>query len=139
LVPLHWAPKTWPVAVDQLWDVLRRPPTFESRTDWGTNVLLFVPIGFFATGLLLGRRSSDRRRAVALPLVVGSCVLLSISIEFAQLWTNDRTCSQNDILAEGVGGLVGSIGWLLFGSRVIRWMDAWAEARRPRQRLERFL
>src|SRR5207244_1334430 len=114
-------------------------PTFDSRTDWGTNTALFIPIGFLATGLLLGRKSSDRRRILTLPLVACGCVLFSVAVECAQLWTSDRICSQSDMVAQSIGGLLGASAWLLFGPKAARWLEQFRGDQRPRQRIERLL
>jgi len=139
LVPFHARPQTWPAALREFGDGLVRPLSFGSKTDWATNVLLFVPIGFLATGAALGRVASDRRRALLPPAIVAGCTLLSLAVEFGQLWVADRFCSQNDIVAESLGGLVGVSLWLVSGSTVATWLDAFRTQRRPRERLERLL
>jgi glycopeptide antibiotics resistance protein len=138
-VPFQFATLPWATATEQFRAVLRQPLSFESRTDWATNVLLFVPIGFFATGLFVGRRPSDLRRAAALPLVAIAAAALSLAIEFGQLWMGGRTSSQNDIVAESLGGLGGGCAWFLVGPFVAAWLDRWRAAQRPRERLEHFL
>ena len=55
----------------------QQPLRFSSKSDWATNVLLFVPLGFLATGLALGRVPAIVRRAIVLPLVVAGCTPLS--------------------------------------------------------------
>src|SRR5262245_27509018 len=50
LVPFHWQSTDWQSARARLIGVLQQPISIESRSDWITNVLLFVPIGFFGTG-----------------------------------------------------------------------------------------
>ncbi|MCU0878458.1 MAG: VanZ family protein [Pirellulaceae bacterium] len=139
LVPLNVQEISWDAATERFREVLQTPLNFASRTDWATNVLLFVPIGFFATGLLFGNRPSDRRRGLGVVLIVCGCAVLSLAIEFAQLWVVDRTTSQNDIVAESFGGLVGAFGWVLFGRTLLQWLGRFLSATRPREHVERML
>lgn len=139
LVPLHWTERTWPQAVQALKLLLLRPLSFDSRTDWATNVLLFVPIGYCAAGCLAGRATSDRRRLAIVPLVVAGATLLAVGIETSQMWTADRTPSQNDIVAQSLGSLLGATLWLLTGAWLMAWLEQWQTAERPRQKLERLL
>src|SRR5689334_9950640 len=46
LVPFDWVQLDGAAALRQITTVLTQPLSFESRSDWATNVLLFVPIGF---------------------------------------------------------------------------------------------
>jgi VanZ family protein len=139
LVPLQWVPMSREQALRALAAMLARPLSFESRTDWATNVLLFVPIGYFAAGCLSGRATSDRRRLLLLPLVVAAATVLSVLIETSQMWTASRTPSQNDIVAQSVGSLLGGTAWLISGRWLIAWLEHWRTAQRPRQKLERLL
>lgn len=138
-VPFQWRAETWPNAFHRLALLLREPLDFNSKTDWATNVLLFVPIGFLATGLALGRISSDRRRALVPPLVVAAAIALSLLVEGGQLWLADRVSSQNDVVAESLGGLIGASAWFVSGSSVAAWLATFQTYHRPRQRLERML
>jgi VanZ family protein len=139
LVPLQWVPMSQAQALEALAAMLARPLDFQSRTDWATNVLLFVPIGFFAAGCLSGRATSDRRRLGLLPLVVAAATVLSVLIETSQMWTASRTPSQNDIAAQSIGSLLGATAWLMSGQWLIQWLEHWRAAERPRQKLERLL
>lgn len=86
-----------------------------SRTDLASNVLLFIPLGFFFMGTLRG----DRRgilgwlgSAMAI-LLVG--VALSVAIEFAQLFVSVRTPSARDVIAQTIGNIVGIAAWPILG------------------------
>jgi glycopeptide antibiotics resistance protein len=139
LVPLHLQTVAWDDATAQFRETLQTPLSFASRTDWATNVLLFVPIGFFATGLLLGNRPSDRRRGLGVVLIVCGCAVLSLAIEFGQLWMVGRTTSQNDIVAESFGGLLGAFAWVILGRTLMSWLGRFLSATRPREHVERML
>jgi glycopeptide antibiotics resistance protein len=139
LVPFRPAPMDWPTAVDRFANILQQPVSLASRSDFATNVLLFLPIGFLMTGLTLGARPGDWRRSVGIVLVVVLCAALSLAIEFAQLWVADRTSSQNDVVAETLGALLGGILWLPLGPLLIAWLGKALNASRPRERIEHML
>jgi len=88
----------------------------ESRADWVANILLYVPLAFLA----LGGLSSDRAllRALAAPLVLVTCVAISIAIEFTQQFFPPRTVSLNDLLAESMGSVLGILLWWASGGKV---------------------
>jgi len=96
----------------QFWDVITTPEPMVSRSDALANVLLGVPLGF----LLLGAAAAGRRGGslwiVPIALV---CTLYGAGIECAQFLFPPRECSRNDILAQGLGATVGTVGWLTFG------------------------
>lgn len=91
-----------------------------SGSDFITNVLLFVPIGFLLLGAV-----ADRSRGLAVVLllpVVAIGAALSVAIEFGQIFVQGRTPSWNDVVAESFGGLIGAVVWVMVGSGVIEWL-----------------
>jgi VanZ family protein len=48
-----------------------------------------------------------------------ACLVLSLAIEFAQLWFPSRVASPKDVAAEALGGLLGTLAWLLIGSPIV--------------------
>jgi glycopeptide antibiotics resistance protein len=93
-----------------------------SGSDFITNVLLFVPIGFF----LLGSAANESRRlglALLVP-VVAVCAAVSVAIEFGQVFVVGRTASWNDVVAETLGGGIGALVWMAAGSWVVAWVAA---------------
>src|SRR5438034_3586225 len=122
LVPLdfHYRPLV------AAWDAFLQTPYLHldvgSRADWVANILLYIPLGFFATGWLA---AASRSRGVAASFVVfGLCVLVAVGVEFTQLFFPPRTFSLNDIVAEIIGSALGIALWLSAGERVTR---LWAE------------
>ncbi|MCO6459433.1 MAG: VanZ family protein [Pirellulaceae bacterium] len=121
LVPLNFEP----LSLSDAWQAFAEIPYvvlgIEKRADWVANLLLFVPIGFFlAAAVNLDRRPS--LLTIVWPaLTVLACAGLSLALEFTQLWFPPRTVSQNDVLAETLGGAVGASLWVLTGERWIRW------------------
>ena len=122
LVPLDFHYRPLLVA----WDAFLQTPYLHldvgSRADWVANILLYIPLGFFATGWLA---AASRSRGVAASFVVfGLCVLVAVGVEFTQLFFPPRTVSLNDIVAEIIGSALGIAIWLSAGQRVMR---LWAE------------
>ncbi len=108
-----------------------------SGTDFVTNVLLFMPIGFFLLGAAAPR---GRVRAVAWLLPVAAVwVAASVAIEFSQVFFSGRTPSWDDVLAESIGGLAGALVWVAIGPAVVRWFSGVAGADSRHERLLRML
>jgi glycopeptide antibiotics resistance protein len=121
LVPLHFRPKPLHEAAASFRAALAEPVDFGSRSDWAANILLFIPMGFLAMAAL----SVDRPRSVgwlAALLVIPACVVLSAAIEFTQLFFPDRVTSVDDIVAESIGGVLGTSLWLAAGQRITLWL-----------------
>ena len=90
----------------------------DSRADWIANGVLYVPLGFLAACFLRGRLPQWPRAflfAAAGAVLMG----LAVAVEFAQLYFPPRTVSQNDILAECVGVVIG----LTLAARHATWFD----------------
>jgi VanZ family protein len=107
------------------------PSLVEARGDWMVSVLLFLAIAYAA----MGAASVDCPWEVgvgAAVLVVAGCVLLSVAIEFLQVYFPPRTVSINDILVESLGAGVGVVLWLCAGQRVTDWLRRlWAARTLP--------
>src|SRR5580698_5630550 len=71
LVPFHYEPLSWEEAGTRWQAVRARSLGMDSRTDFATNVILFIPLGF----LLVGTAAVNRGRmaAVLAALVVIPC------------------------------------------------------------------
>lgn len=125
LVPLDFTP----LPLHQAWQTFRQAPFLqlgvESRADWVANGVLYVPMG------LLGARALA---ALAGPwaggvLAVVAGALLALSVEFAQVFFPPRTVSQNDLLAEGLGTVLGVLAAGLLAPWLARWRTAWQQDR----------
>ena len=125
LVPFHYKPLSW----DETWTrwqaVRARPLGMDSRTDFATNVVLFIPLGFLLVGTFAVKR--DWMVAVlAAVLVIPCCTALSAAIEFTQLWFPERVSSMNDVLAETIGAVLGSLLWIAYGCQITEYVEsAW--------------
>ena len=123
LVPLAYRYR--PLA--EAWEAFLRIPYLQlglgSRADWVANILLYIPLGFLASGWLCARV----RAAPASVLVFGLCAALAVAVEFAQLFFPPRTVSLNDLVAECLGTGVGIALWYATGERLSR---LWGELQR---------
>jgi glycopeptide antibiotics resistance protein len=93
----------------------------ESRSDWAANILLFIPLSF----LWMAALAADRRwyaSLVAALFMLPGCTLLSAAIEFTQLYFPPRITSVNDIVAESLGGSLGTLLWVIGGQGITRWL-----------------
>jgi glycopeptide antibiotics resistance protein len=124
LVPLEFRAKPWDEAVAQFSAIPFLKLGIGSRADWMANLLLFIPLSYLWMGALTagGGRLRDAFASLAL---IPAAVMLSLGIEFTQLFFPQRTVSQNDILAEGLGGLIGVLAWWATGSRFVDWLLSW--------------
>jgi glycopeptide antibiotics resistance protein len=138
LVPLQFHPRP----LDEAWEHFQRIPYLElsigSRADWVANILLFVPLAFLWLGVLWPNRGWIAK-ALASGFVLSGCVGLSVAIEFTQIFFPPRTVSLNDIIAESIGAVIGTVLWWSTGGRVMRWLAGWFEAHTPTGTAERLL
>jgi VanZ family protein len=124
LVPLDCRPLAIGEAIDRYRAAWQVPIRVESRSDWLSNILLFIPLGFLVSGWLAVDR--PRRAILAAVLAVpAASVMASAAIEFAQVYFPSRTVSPRDVVAETVGGAIGGALWLAAGP----WLTRRARAR----------
>jgi len=97
-----------------------------SRADWVANILLFIPLAFLFNGYLWSQHNS-RKQVLGSLIVIALCLILSAGIEFIQLYFPQRTVSQNDIIAEGIGAIIGVFTWWFLGERFLLWLSQWRE------------
>jgi VanZ family protein len=136
LVPLQLAPLSWDEAVQQFREIPYLSLSVESRADWVANLLLFVPIGFWALGTLTVDRRSIWLKCLSLIFVVLVCGAFSVALEFAQLWFPPRTVSQNDIAAECLGAVAGAVLWLVTGPALTDWIRGCRAHRQAGHRIQ---
>lgn len=130
LVPLEWREHT----LDQAVYLFARIPWLDlgavSRADWVANIVLYLPLAFFASALWIGQwqRGLPLLRTAS---VLGFCLSLAVAVEFAQIFFAPRTVSLNDLVAETLGSLAGIGIWLFAHKPLIRlWEDYRAGGRR---------
>jgi VanZ family protein len=132
LVPFHYQALSWADAVDRFRAVCSRPLRVVSPSDALANFVLVLPLGYFLMGMLCvdvprGRRA--RTTGLAVLVVLPSCLVLSVAVEFAQLWFPPRVSSIKDIAAQVAGAIAGTTLWLVAGQRVTDWFrGVWGAA-----------
>lgn len=109
-----------------------------SRSDLVTNILLFVPVGFFMLGALAYR---TRLAALLAIPVLGVAFAISVAIEFGQIFVRGRTPSWNDVAAETIGAVIGVLMWIAFGRQAFDWLAVFFQHDTvgPRERAFRLL
>ncbi|HHM05068.1 MAG TPA: VanZ family protein [Gammaproteobacteria bacterium] len=100
-----------------------------SRTDFATNVILYIPLAFLLCSACW--RVTHTAARVLLPLIVfGVCALVTVGIEFLQQFFPPRTPSIYDIYANLAGAGAGvMLAWLL-GTRFVSWVSHWSQLHR---------
>jgi VanZ family protein len=119
LLPFDYRPMSWPEAQAQFEQIPYLRLGVASRADWVANILLYIPLAFAATGALIGSTRSMVLRLLGAGMVAAACVALAVAVEFAQQFFPPRTVSQNDLIAETIGTLIGVTLWLVAGERLL--------------------
>jgi VanZ family protein len=101
----------WRMPAEDVYGFLTAPwPRYITLTDVLINVSAYIPLGFMLT---LGLRAwFPSVAAVAIGLLVA--VTLSVAVESIQMFLPIRIASNTDVLANGAGGLIGSLAAPLF-------------------------
>lgn len=118
LVPLQYVDRPWADAVQAFRNIPFLTLGIDSRADWISNGVLYVPVGFL-TAQVLTRRFKDMPLALLFVIAGGGAMALAVTVEFVQLFFPQRTVSLNDILAECLGSLVG----LALSARYAPWFS----------------
>ena len=126
LVPLDYRALPWETAVARFGEIRFLKLGIGSRADWMANLLLFIPLTFLWMGVFAAGKGRTLNALIAV-ILIPVATALSVSIEFTQLYFPQRTVSQNDILAETVGGVIGVLVWLVTGSRFVAWLQSWQQ------------
>ncbi|MFN9746494.1 MAG: VanZ family protein [Betaproteobacteria bacterium] len=137
-VPLQLAPQP-PAAAWAQFLALPGPWQGEaSRTDLAANFLITVPLAFGAAYLLATLPSRAWRLGLA-TLLWPALVLLSVAVEFGQIFFTPRTPSWTDVAMQVLGSTVGLALYLLLGERARRWVAAFSAGLPVADRLQRGL
>lgn len=108
LVPFDFNPLPWDIAWRRLSTAPMLELGIESRADWVANGVLYLPVGFLTTGMLMraaGRGVSQWLIPGCVGLLFGA--ILAVAVEFAQTAFPPRTVSRNDMIAEIIGTAIG--------------------------------
>ncbi len=136
LVPLHFQALPWDVALARFAAIPFLHLAIGSRADWVANLLLFIPLTYLWMGLI-SAGGSRVGRVFATLLLIPTATALSMALEFTQIFFPARTVSQNDVMAETLGGLIGVGLWWLTGRRFVVWLQSWQRAQSRTELAER--
>ncbi len=89
---------------------------WDHRGDLLSNILLYLPFGFFGAGVLPSRLPALRR--VLVMTIAG--IVLSCCMEIAQFHDSDRVTSMGDVYANAIGTGVGGLAAVVIGASM-RW------------------
>ncbi|MDX2367869.1 MAG: VanZ family protein [Colwellia sp.] len=85
-----------------------------SRADWIANAVIYIPLSFFWCGYFLSHKEKNHFGWG----VVLALFSLAVTVEFLQIFISPRTVSLNDLIAEGIGSLLGFGAWVCCGSKL---------------------
>lgn len=123
LVPFHYRWLPLDEASARYIEVLLGPLRLSSGSDWMANVFLFIPLAFLCMAAFCVDRPWRESLAIAL-VIQPALMVLSASIEFAQLYFPPRVTSLDDVVAESFGAGIGILFWLSFGQEMVAWVRA---------------
>ncbi|EED33970.1 conserved hypothetical protein [gamma proteobacterium NOR5-3] len=96
-----------------------------SHVDWGVNVTIMIPTAFAVCGLLCVSVTAVPRAVWAL-LALLLCLLMSISVEVAQIFTPKRVPSLGDVAAQFLGAWLGVGLWLAYGRQMLELLQPYS-------------
>jgi glycopeptide antibiotics resistance protein len=109
-----------------------------ARTDLAVNFLLMVPLAFGASYLLSTLTSRGWRWGLT-TLLWPALTLLSVTVEYGQVFFAPRTPSWTDVAMQVLGSTTGMALHLLLGGRTRRWLAAFSAGLPAADRLQRGL
>ena len=115
LVPLEFKDMPMDTAISQFKGIRYLQLGPDSRADWIANIVLYIPLAFFASATFGGLRYPLIRALLAVVVLI-FCIALGIAVEFTQLFYPPRTVSINDLMAESLGTVIGVLVWQFFGA-----------------------
>ena len=122
LIPFDYRPRPLDDAIAAFRHITFHDPwDLGARGDWIVSVIVFSALSYLLMAALCVDRGVVAGLCVA-PAVALFCALLSVVIEFVQLYFPPRTVSLNDIALETMGGVAGTLTWLIAGQRITRWL-----------------
>jgi glycopeptide antibiotics resistance protein len=122
LFPFEVRPIAVVDALTLFWSAWGAGPGSWSRSDFVSNVILFVPIGLFACAAV--DKSWPHHRVWPAVAVLVPAMLLSTGLELTQALVPWRTSSIVDVLAEGLGTVLGIGIWRITAHRIDAWLAA---------------
>lgn len=140
VVPFRWRDIGWLEGLSLFSRMPFRPLEHLGSGDVFTNILVFLPIGFFGVGAVKGGTKVPPARShvpsgqsvtggtcgpdfspALLLFFLAACALFSTLLELGQIYIAARTPSWSDIFAQTLGAILGVVAWLAVGERAIAW------------------
>lgn len=118
LLPFDFTFHPWAEAWQRFTDMPYLAISLQSRADWLANLLLYLPLGFLASGLAVSPGNSSGLRVFSLIFALIVCVGAATGIEFTQVYFPPRTVSWNDLIAEMLGSIGGIVLFFLFARKL---------------------
>lgn len=138
LVPLRFVPMPWDQAISKFKEIPFLDLGIGSRADWVANLLLFIPLSLLWGQIFLSRLGPKAQLFVQFFLVI-TFSALACTIEFIQIFFPQRTVSQNDIIAESLGGIIGLVAQAFWGNRLQEFIGSLWQKENQANRLNRLL
>ena len=135
-VPLRWRESSGLPVSAQVRAIPFAPLANLGSSDFFTNLLVTLPLGFSGAAALAAR-SRPRISSVLRCSVL--CAVLAMAIEFGQLFVRDRTAAWSDVFALTAGGVAGALVWSLAGPGILAWLRQIAHGDTTAARLRRVL
>ncbi len=88
-----------------------------SRADWISNIVLYLPLTFFLASSFANRTKSFQL-FISSVFILAFSLTLAVTIEFYQQFFPPRTVSQNDLIAETMGSIIGLALWFGYGKHL---------------------
>jgi glycopeptide antibiotics resistance protein len=105
-------------ALHQLLAICFAADGLDPRADWIGNLLMLVPFGFLTAASLWPRRAAFRLPAAVTALAI--CAAVILAIKYLQLFFPARTVTLNGIVDQGIGAVVGCVGYAVWDVLVRR-------------------
>ncbi len=135
-VPLRWRESSGQPVSALVRAVPFAPLANFGSSDFFTNLLVMMPLGFSGAAALAAR-SRPRINSVLSCSVL--CAVLALAIEFGQLFVRDRTAAWSDVFALTAGGVAGALVWSLAGPGILAWLRQIAHGDSTQARFQRVL
>jgi VanZ family protein len=110
--PFNFRAVTAATALRQFLLPWRHGATTWSMSDLASNVMLFMPIGFFTTAAIESWFARSTPRWSAAVATMAMAIPFSIALELTQAFLPYRTPSVVDVMAEALGVVAGMVIWL---------------------------
>ena len=129
LVPLHFVAKPFAEAIAEFQQIPYLALGIRSRADWVANILLFIPLSFLISLLVLERQRSPLVKIMLSLVIWFACSALAVGIEFTQVFFPQRTVSINDMVAESSGAAIGILIYWYKGKQLKQFIASFTQMR----------